>query len=51
MIIEIDLKRWTTPTKKARQLGVTPQAVTNQIARGILEVWYIPELNLTLVKK
>lgn len=50
-VVKIDLRIWTTQAKKARELGVTPQAISNQIARGLMDAWHIPELNLTLVKK
>ena len=42
---------WITPTAKAAQLGISVQAVQNKITRGTLKSWYIPHLNITLVKK
>lgn len=51
MKIEIDTTVWTRPTMYAEKNGLTPQMVSNQIAKGILQVRYIRELRLTLVKK
>lgn len=50
-IIEIDMRLWMTQADKARQLGVKPQAISNQIARGKLASWHIGQLNLTLVER
>ena len=50
-IITIDLNIWTTQKDKALSEGKTPEAINHRIARGKIEYWYIPELNLKLVKK
>lgn len=50
-LIEIDLRIWTTPSKYAALHKVSKQVVSNWIKRGHLEKLFIPELNLTLVKK
>lgn len=51
MIINIDTKVWVTVSGKAEQLGTGTQAVWNRVARGTLEAWHIPQLNITLVKR
>lgn len=51
MIIKIDTNTWATPTQYAALKGVTIQVVQNWMARKKVEVWFIEELNLKLIKK
>lgn len=51
MIIKIDTKVWITVPEKAKQLGISTQAVWNRISRNTLTSLYIESLNLTLVKR
>ncbi len=58
-VITIDLNIWTTQKEKAKELGLTPEAISRRIKRTTegknvkfpLEGWHIEELNLTLVRK
>lgn len=50
-IIKIDTDIWTTPVKYAALKKVKSiQTVQNWMARGKVEVWIIPELNIKLIK-
>lgn len=51
MIIKIDTNIWVTPTRYAYLKEVSIQVVQNWMKRGKVEVWFIEELNLKLIKK
>jgi hypothetical protein len=51
MIIKIDTNIWVTPTQYAALKSVSIQVVQNWMKRGKVEVWFIEELNLKLIKK
>ena len=50
-IIVIDLNKWITSAEKARELGISRQAVHGLIKRKTIESWKIPELGMVLVPK
>lgn len=58
-IVTIDLKEWTTPANKARELGLSESVIRQRIHRTNIgkpgnkpeKAWYIEELNLVLVKR
>lgn len=50
MIIKIDTEKWATPSQYAELKKVTIQVVQNWMARKKVEVWFIVELNLKLIK-
>lgn len=50
-IIEIDLDEWTTIAQKAKADGILLTTLSSKIMRKKIEVWHIPELKITLVKK
>lgn len=50
MIIKIDTNIWATPTQYATLHKVSIQVVQNWIARKKVEVWFIEELNLRLIR-
>lgn len=50
--VTIDLDVWCTSAEKAKELGLTRQAVHAMVKRGQIMFWKIPELNnLVLVLK
>lgn len=50
--IIIDMDKWCTSGSKAKELGITRQAIHGLIERKSIEAWRIPELNdLLLVDK
>lgn len=49
--VNIDFKHWTTPSKYARELGISNQRLNGMIALGKVKKVYIKELDLTLVEK
>lgn len=50
MLIKIDTDIWATPTRYAALKGVKIQVVQNWMDRKKVEVWFIEELKLKLVK-
>jgi hypothetical protein len=50
MIIKIDTEKWATPSQYAELKKVSIQVVQNWMARKKVEVWFIAELNLKLIK-
>jgi hypothetical protein len=49
--VNISLERWTTPSKYAKELGISNQRLNGMIALGKIRKVYIKELDLTLVEK
>ena len=49
--IIIDTTIWATPAQYAALKVVSIQVVQNWMARKKVEVWFIEELNLKLIKK
>ena len=49
--VNINLENWTTPSKYARELGISNQRLNGMIALGKVRKAYIKELDLTLVEK
>lgn len=49
--IVIDTDIWVTHTQYAALKNVSIQVVQNWAKRGKVEVWFIEELNLKLIKK
>jgi len=49
--VNISLERWTTPSKYAKELGISNQRLNGMIALGKVRKVYIKELDLTLVEK
>lgn len=50
MVIKIDTEKWATPNQYAELKKVSIQVVQNWMARNKVEVWFIIELNLKLIK-
>lgn len=50
MIIKIDTDIWVTPVRYAALKEVSIQVVQNWMARKKVEVWFIEELNLKLIR-
>lgn len=48
--ITIDTTIWVTPTQYAALKQVSIQVVQNWMKREKIEIWFIEELNLKLVK-
>lgn len=51
MILKINTRTWTTVAQLALELGISKQAVCNQIARGTRDTWRVKALDITLVKR
>jgi|GEM_PF-4792561 len=49
--LNINLENWTTPSRYARELGISNQRLNGMIALGKVRKVYIKELDLTLVEK
>lgn len=49
--ITINTRVWITQKERARLDKTSLQAVSNKIRRGTIASWYIPHLDITLVKK
>lgn len=50
MKITIDTNIWVTPVRYAALKEVSIQVVQNWMKRGKVEVWFIEELNLKLIR-
>jgi hypothetical protein len=50
MTIKINTEIWATPSQYAELKKVSIQVVQNWMARNKVEVWFIQELNLKLIK-
>lgn len=51
MVVSIDTEIWVTSWVLAKELNVTRQVVNNWMRRGKVEVWYIEELDIKLIKR
>ena len=49
--VNINLEHWTTPSKYAKELGISNQRLNGMIALGKIRKVYVKELDLTLVEK
>jgi hypothetical protein len=57
-VITIDLSQWATVTQYAREKDANPNTIAQRVRRTLnkttlkpLELWHIPELGITLIRR